>query len=412
MLPAQRISSILALFGLFASIWYATLLARADLAVSKNTLDDLRKAVGLVPGNAAYHALLGEHLEAAGLNPDRELELATELSPRESRYWLRRGFRAEVEQKYADAESYLIDSNRVDRGFDPRSALANFYFRRGRFPEFRKAVREALDISYGNLDPIFRLCMAADDDPAVTRAILPPRPNIRFAFFSYLVRRGQFQPAAPLASEAVADAAPEDVPILIEYVNRQIGHDGPSSLKTWNAMCHRRLLPFTELSPDSGQCVTNSDFAITPTQQGFDWKSSTDSHIIISAADLPGGISVQMIGTQADHLPLLEQPLPLTPGKQYTVTYDYRLAGGAGLSGLQWVIQGAGGDGPENEPIAVSPVLSGTDWQNGHVTFSARQRNSAALKLEYRRVPGTLPWKGTLEIRRVSSSLARTGLDQ
>ncbi len=412
MFIARRILSISALLGLIVSIWYSSLSARADLVVRNNTLDDLRHAVRLVPGNAAYHALLGEHLEAAGLNPDRELELATELSPRESRYWIRRSFRAEVEQKYADADTYLTEAAAVDRGFDPRSALANFYFRRGRLPEFRKVVREALDISYGNLDPIFRLCMAADDDPAVTRAILPPRPDIRFAFFSYLVRRGQFASAASLAGDAVADATQDDVPILTEYVNRQIGHDDASSLKIWNSMGQRRLLPFAELSPDSGRIVTNGDFAIELTQQGFDWKSATDSHVIVSAADLPGGTSVQMSGTQPDRLPLLEQPLPLAPGKQYTVTYDYQLAGGAGLSGLQWVIQGLGGDGPENEPMAASPVLAGTGWQNGQVTFSAGQRSAAALKLEYRRVPGNLPWKGTLEIRRVSSTPARTGSGQ
>lgn len=409
MFIARRILSISALLGLIVSIWYSTLLARADSYVFNNTLDGLQAAVKLVPGNAAYHALLAEHLEAAGLNPDPELALATELSPRESRYWIRRGFRAEVEQKYADAETYLIKANSIDRGFDPRSALANFYFRRGKFPEFRKAVREALNIGWGNLDAIFRLCMAADDDPAITWAILPPRPNIRLAFFTYLVKHEYVKPAAQLADEAIADASPDDVPALFEYVSKQIVSDGAASLRAWNAMCKRGLLPFGELSPNAGQIVTNGDFAIPAVQQGFDWRYTIDQHVTIDPADLPGGLSIQISGTQPDHFSVIEQTVPLTPGMLYTIAYDYRLNGGSGSSGLRWLIQTPGPQG-DNDPIAASSPLAGSDWKNGELTFSAGQRRSALLRLEYRRVPATLPWKGTLEIRRVSSFPARAGV--
>ena len=175
--------------------------ARADVSFRDNTLGGVCKQPSdWCQQNAAYHALLAEHLEATGADPDEELAIATNLSPSESRYWIRRGFRAELEQKYDQAESYLIEAYKVDHGFDPRWALMNFYFRRGKFTEFWKYTRDALDISYGSLDPVFRLCLAADDNPLVTRNALPPRRDILFGFFTYLIEHEQVESAASIAA--------------------------------------------------------------------------------------------------------------------------------------------------------------------------------------------------------------------
>jgi tetratricopeptide (TPR) repeat protein len=175
------------LCGTVILIWYSVVQARADIAFRKNDIAEAQEAVRLAPGNASYHALLAELLEASGANPDSELKVATDLSPSESRYWIRRAFRAEVEQQYDDSERFLKDAYRVDRGFDPRWALMNYYFRRGRFSEFWKSGAEAFAMSYGDPTPIFRLCLAANNDPIYTRQILPERREILVSFFGYLI---------------------------------------------------------------------------------------------------------------------------------------------------------------------------------------------------------------------------------
>ena len=413
---ARRIVLVLTLGGLGILAWYSVLSARADVAFRENNPAAARDAVRLVPANAAYHELLAEHLEAAGADPDAELEIATHLSPYESRFWIRRAFRAEVEQKYADSERFLLEADRVDRGFDPRWALMNYYFRRGRYPEFWKSTREALDISYGNLDPVFRLCLAANDNPAVTRRVLPPRRRILFAFFTYLKNHERLAPAATVVDELAPGAQQEEVAELIDYCVRQSGRDNASSLAVWNAMCSRRLLPFAELSPDNGRLVTNGDFAATPLQQAFDWKYGTDAGITVGQTDIEPGLSVGMSGQQPDRVLLIAQEIPLTPGKQYFVNYEYRLVGaqqsGAQIdSGVRWAVQENRPDAMAGaEPIAVSSVLSASDWANGQIAFSSGQRDSARLILEYRRAPGTLRWKGTVQLRRVSSGLAERDL--
>jgi hypothetical protein len=412
---ARRIVSLLTLCVLMVWAWYSVLLARADGSYRDNNLTALRNAVRLVPANAAYHAILAEHLEAAGANPDDELEIATDLSPYESRYWIRRGFRAELEQNFPESERYLLRAFQVDRGFDPRWALMNYYFRRGRLPQFWKSTREALDISYGNLSPIFRLCLAASDDPAVIRQALPPRHDILSAFFAYLTAHGNVESASSIAQELASTAQPDDVRVLVDYCGQElVHHNGGSSLTVWNAMCDRRLIPFSKLSPAIGQIVTNGDFSAVPLQMAYDWKYGTEAGIAVSPMDTAPGVSIDVSGKQRDSVTLISQEIPLIPGKQYTINYDYRLVGGQGDSGLHWAIRTARPDAGANpdardESIANSSVLIGQDWNNGSLTFASGQRDSASLVLEYRRTLGTIRWNGTAQIRRVASSLSSSG---
>ncbi len=414
----RRLMSLAALFVLASVAFYSVLLARADVSYRENNLAASRSAVLLVPSNAAYHSLLAEHLESSGANPDRELEIATRLSPRESRYWIRRAFRAEVQQEYEDSERYLLEAYRVDRGFGPRWTLMNYYFRRGRFPEFWKSTREALEMSYGSWDPIFRLCLAANDDPSVTRRILPPRREILLSYFAYLTQHERLDSAAPIGVELAAGASADEVPVLMDYCVRQIGHHTESSVAVWNALSLRRLLPYSELAPNKGQIVTNGDFAVPPVA-GFDWKFGTEPGVAVGQTDpsqgVPAqGLSIELDGKQPESVRLLEQEIPLGPRMQYVVRYEYRLLGGSGDSGLHWFVEGkkAGTQaGAQTGALSLgaSSTLSATEWDNGQIVFSSGQMDAARLVLECRRTPGTLRWKGTLQLRRVTSALVQPG---
>ncbi len=398
---------LLALCGLAALAGYAALLATADAAFRQDTLISAQTAVRLVPSNASYHALLAEILEETGSSPDGELLEATLLSPRESRYWIRRAFRAEVEQKYDESERLLLEAHRVDHGFDPQWALMNYYFRRGELPEFWKSAREALEMSYGDLDPIFRLCLNANPDPAFTAQMLPPRRAVLLLFFSYLLRHNQLESIGPIAAQLASGAETEDVPLLLSYCERQMGHDNQSSLTVWNSLCQRHLVGFSELAPDRGSIVTNPDLVAASLQQGFDWRYGGTSEIGAGPLDTGQGISFEISGFQTDSVAILEQEVPLTSGKQYILNYEYRLIGEQPDSGLQWLIRRAGpGAAGSDAAIATSSPLSGSDWNTGHMRFYSGQFDAGRLILQYQRLPGTLRWKGTVQIRRVTSELA------
>jgi hypothetical protein len=286
----------------------------------------------------------------------------------------------------------------------------NYYFRRGNLPEFWKAARQALDMSYGSLDPIFRLCLAADDDPSVTRRILPPRREILSAFFIYLFQHQPVAYASGMASELAPGAQPDELPWLVGYCEKQMGRDNRSSLLVWNALCRRRLVPFPELAPELGQILTDGDFSAVPLQGGFDWKYGNTEGIAVGPMDAAQGISIDISGKQPDMALIIEEEIPLIQSKQYVLGYQYRLPDAQPDSGLQWIVRGtAPGGGDSVDPIAISPVLSGKEWSEGKMTFSAGRHDAARLILQYRRAPGTLRWKGIAQIRRVTSGPAQPG---
>jgi len=384
--------------------WYSIRFALADAAYRENTLATLTTAISLAPSNASYHELLAEHLEAAGQNPDSELRIATELSPRESRYWIRRAFRAELEQKYQESEGYLLKAHAVDRGFDPRWALMNFYFRRGDFPRFWKYTREALDMSYGDRGAIFRMGLAANDDPAAIREMLPAKREVLFSFFTYLMQNGRQDYAARVAEELALKPREEEVPALVGYCSRRLTEDPISVLRVWNGLCAARFLPFGALSPEQGKLITNGDFAVQPSSDGFDWKYSANPSVSITPSDTGQGLSIDLNAGQADTVALIEQEIPLKPGRQYTIHSTYRLIGPADDSGLHWAIFPASGGSGASTELAISPVLKGQDWQNAKIAFSS-DRDTARLVLLYRRTLATVRWKGTVQIRNVTSEL-------
>jgi hypothetical protein len=398
---------LLALCGLVVLAGYAVRLSIADTAFRQDTVASAQRAVRLVPSNAGYHAHLAEILEESGSNPDLELQMATVLSPHESRYWIRRAFRAEVEQKYDESERLLLEACRVDRGFDPRWALMNYYFRRGKLPEFWKSAQEALAMSYGDLDPIFRLCLDSNPDPSFTAGMLPPRRVVLLSFFGYLVRHKEMESISPIAAQLASSSETDDVPLLLSYCDKQMGHDNQSSLTVWNSLCERHLVGFSALAPDRGDIVTNPDLVAASLQQGFDWRYSSTPEIGATPLDTGQGISFEISGFQPDSVALLEQEVPLTPGRQYILNFEYRLIGDLPDSGLQWVIRRPGaGEAADDSTIAASPALSVSDWNTGHMRFSSGQSDAGRLILQYRRSPGTLRWKGTVQIRRVTSGLA------
>ncbi len=404
MLLAKRIVIILTLCGVGLTAYYSVVLARADFLFRNNTPESVRTAARLAPGNADYHATLAEFVEGAGQNPDSELALTTELSPRESRFWIRRAFRAEVERKFDESERFLNQAIKVDNGFEPRSALMNYYFRRQNIPQFWKSAREAMLTSYADRAPIFRLCFAVDDNLAATKAVLPPGHQPLTELLSFLMTSDRMEPAARIAPEVASEATANDLSLLLNYVERQTGKDAPSALAVWNALCVRRLIPFSPLSPDQGPIVTDGDFEGNA-GRGFDWKFGTADGVAMNR-DYSGGEIVELNGKQPESMVLMQQLVPVAAGKSYVLSWDYHLDGPTHDSGLRWLVRkGAADDTATRDPLAASPSLPGGSSHAGQITFTADQDGIDRIQLEYRRMPETVRWSGTLQLHHVSAAV-------
>ena len=405
MLMVRRFVILLTLAGAGFTIYYSVVFARADNLFRQNSLVSLNSAVLLVPENAEYRALLGEFREGAGLNPDDEFAAATQLSPWESRFWIRRAFRAEVEQKLNDSEQFLHKAVQVDNGFAPRAALMNYYFRRGNLPEFWKAARATLQTAYADRRAIFRLCFAVDGNVAVTRALLPTGHRPLVELLAFLMDSGRLEQAADIASAVAAEADPDDLSLLLGYVEQQTGKNDASAVAVWNALCARHLVPFSSLSPAQGSIVTNGDFEGN-IHRGFDWRFGGADGVAISHS-YTGGESVELNGKQPESIVLMEQKIPVTAGKSYSISWQHQLDGAMGDSGLRWTVdrEATPADSPL-PPIAESATFDGTTWQAGLFAFTADHSGIDRLRLEYRRAPATIRWKGTLQLRHVNAAIA------
>jgi hypothetical protein len=402
MLTVRRIVILLTLGGAGLTIYYSALFGRADTLFRQNTRDSLEAAVLLVPGNAEYHALLAEYIEGAGLNPDKELALATEISPRESRFWIRRAFRAELEQKFQDSERFLREAVTVDKGFAPRAALMNYYFRRQNLPEFWEAARAALQMAYTDRRGIFRLCFAVEDNVDRIRPLLPPGHRPLVELLAFLMESGRLAQTSGIASVVASQAEPADLNLLLGYIEQQAGKNDASAVAVWNDLCARHLVPFPPLSPDEGTIVTNGDFE-GDLHRGFDWKIGSANGVAISHS-YAGGESVELNGKQPEAMVLMEQRIPVTAGKTYSISWHYQLDGAAGDSGLRWIVRNGVADAtPGQQPIAASATFDGTSSRTGKFVFTADHSGIDRLCLDYRRAPETIRWKGTLQLRQVSA---------
>lgn len=375
--------------------------ALADRAFQENTTESLRAAVALAPGNATYHALLGEHMEGLGLNPDREFAQAAALSPRDSQFLIRLGFRAETEGDYPRAERVLLQAAAVDKKLNPKWSLASFYFRRGRTAEFWKWASLSLVSIRTDPVPVFQLMWEVAPDARAIEPHLPDRRNILQSYLFFLLDRHP-EPAVPsagLLQKIAALAESEDTPALTAACDRLLTRQPSLALTLWNALCHRRLLPFLPLQPGS-QMITDADFRLFPfLQQGFDWRTPSTEGVSVSAAEEGNGISVRLSGKQPEEGVLLWQPVPTRPGVAYQITYQYRALDPAALSGLTWEAVPSPAPGAAGVSTRAAALTPGNGWQPGALSLVGDRSGLALLRLHYHRPLGSTRAEGSVSFR-------------
>ncbi len=392
-----------------ASYW-SIRLALADQISRANSPDALARAVKLDPGNARYFASLAEYQEAAGLDSSAALAEACRLDPMNSSLWIRRGLRAESKGDYAHAEAFLLEAARVDKLFDPRATLMNYYFRRNNAESFWRWGREAFSIGYGDLTSLYSLCwrMTSDAEVIRTRA-LPPLPNVLRSYLYFLLGQNRLDAAEPIAHQLSEHAGSEDLPALLDFTDRVLTQPDPSqsraasALTVWNSLCIRNVLPFSPLAPDRNLSLTNSDFRFPITSRGFDWRVS-ETPDISAVRVSPGGLRIDLSGKQPERCELLVQFVPLSLGKTCRLRYSYQTSGFPPQSGLAWRLSDPA---TGKDLLPPSPQLSAADSKPVDLIFAARGASIARLALGYNRVAGTSRPEGSITLHAMELGCAR-----
>jgi tetratricopeptide (TPR) repeat protein len=375
---ARRIFAVAALLVLAVAAVYSIRLALADAAFRRQTPQSVARALEILPDRANYLLFRAQQMDYDGENSTALLERAARVSPLSSAPRLRLGLAAEVRGDFSGAEGWLLDAARVDRQFEPRWTLANFYFRRQRSAEFWKWIRAALDVSYGDRRLAFDLCwrMSQNAEEVLTQAI-PEQHDVLVAYLYYVI--DQQREAVGAAALKLADLRDRSDVAELESACDLLIDDRKfaEARELWRQIGHRQT-----------GLIYNGDFATEPSGHGFDWRPSPAEGVADVA--LQGSYRIQLSGKQPESSELLRQFVALQPGKMYSLRWEGRTQGFGSPTGIEW---SAGATRSALEPAQ--------DWRAGTMDFKA-EAALPPITLAYHRPTGQARAEGSVEIRAVS----------
>jgi hypothetical protein len=336
-------------------------LVRADRLFVKGDAASIRQAIRLAPGNAEYASALAQ------AEPDGAVEILHEAeawNPLDGGLRLELGLAEEQRGDPIGAERDVREAVRLDRGFGPRAALADFYFQRHDAEKFWPAVKAALAVSYGDVWAQFRECWALSSDAATILArAIPDRPGVTRLYLDFLLSEGRLDAATPVAERVLASGDKGAAPSLVNYCHRMLEKwRGAEALEVWQTLVERKWVA------ESGH--------------GFDWRVSAGQGIRVERVGR--GWRLNFSGQQAESSEILSRYVPLVPLRRYVLTASGIRSG----SGLRCSVVLADG----------RDLLGG-----GSMAFQTPENaDLGRLVLAYRRVPGTTRFEGSVDVEELS----------
>src|SRR5579872_747331 len=375
-----------------ASYW-SVRLALADHLFHQRTRDAVEHAVRLAPGNTEYLALRALQVEYDGGDSTPLLERAAALNPQDASLWIRLGLGVEVHGDMRTAEKLLLHAADINRQYEPRWTMANFYFRRGNSERFWHWARKALEVSYdGSRRPVFDLCagMNASTNDVLARAMPPREPVVR-DYLAYIMDTRPPAEAIPVARKLAALRNPADRPLLLLCVRHLIdARETAAAFSLWQSETG------ASTTNSNGELLTNAHFATYPPAGGFDWR--------VAAVD---GVSVYrdveqlklvLNGNQPETVELLSQMVRVAPVRHCRLSFESALTGTNSESGLTWTVTDANG-----AALGGVAISAGEEWHVQQMQFDVPDGTEfVRLTLGYRRPPGSARLEGTLQIRKLS----------
>jgi hypothetical protein len=376
------------IIGLAAAGWWSIRLARADAAFRQRTPVAVARAIELEPDDGEYLSALALQAEYSGQDSTPLLEEFARLNPRASAPRIRLGLAAELRGDTNAAELWLKDAFSVDRQFETRWTLANFYFRQGRSDEFWTWMRSALEMSYGDRVAAFDLCWQnTNDAQEILDRAIPDRREVVASYLVYILNHHRQPAIAGAANRLAKMRIPADLPLLYEATDNllSVGPAGEAAA-LWQALGNTR--------PEG---ITHPDFedpgVAHGSGHGFDWIFSETPGITQIALDTPAGHRINFSGQQPESCELLRQAIGgLRPDASYVLHWEARTQGVASPTGLTWRIAGSVGE-----------IGASEDWSAGQLNFRP-DSDHAVLVLSYRRPQGQVRTEGRLDLRQVITS--------
>jgi len=384
----------------------------ADRWAREETSAGLKRALEWTPERAEYHFQLALLLAAREANPSlAELGRAVELKPSDSRSWIEVGLRHEADGEYARAEQCLLRAATEDQQYLPRWTLTNYYYRRGDTQRFWEWARLAAQRIPGDSRPLIRLCGRVVEDGNLMERLASCDADVTAAYLAHLMEVGRGDVAGKVTLKVLAANRIEDLPLLMAAFDRMVVQGrAEQALEIWNGLAAHRRIPFGALDPAQGRSLTNGEFAVAPSSQGFDWWLPGVEGISGSREENPRGLRLTFSGRQPESCEALVEYLPVLENTGYELQFEYQTAGLPTASGLAWELREAMGrrsmmlrGAREESRAAERPEdLSAETAKWGRLEFvTPAGCGLVRLALSYQRTPGTTRIEGFISLRRM-----------
>lgn len=400
----RRLIALAAAGILLSAVVWSVRLSRADQLRRRPNLASVTRSTELDPLNAQGFRAKALYEELAGLEARGSWRAAVQRDPRNPRILIPAGVYAEFKGDLIAAEEYFSTAERWNRLWLPRWTLANYYARRGDRTKVIDWIRSALARSYGETAAAFELARSQGlSDAEIADKLLPSAPHAYAEFVLFLSRFPVDNEGASLLErvasrfvemeleEPASRRQPETIIAAIERL-RGDGH-ARAALRLWNQACRSALVGSVAAAP--GSPIVNGDFAHPFLGRGFDWRMTIPAGVQGFHHQGTGTVKFIFSGDQEGANELLAQPLVLSPGTSWRVSFDFRTRGiEPRQAAFSWKL--------DSEPLAVVGGFSSEDWATSHFVIpAAGQDRSGRLTLVLAQPVGAVRPEGELWLRNI-----------
>ena len=326
---AQRsLLVILAVLFVLAAVWigksyYAYRLSHAV------TIQNLRLATELDPGNAEYHIQLGRLYQYSVTNaqPEKAIEqfrMAAQLDPYEPQSWLNLAAALEFQGDTSQAEEYLERASALAPNLPLYQwTIGNYFLLHGNTREAFRHLKVVLAGSREYDQTVFNVAWKASGDASqILAELIPPDLPAEFSYLNYLVAK-QSYPDAQAVWKRIADSRasfePQDAAPYIDSLLRT-NHPG-EAYQVWTDLERRGMIrnPANGATPN---LITNGDFEDSLLKMGFGWRvipvGGVYAGVDTSTFHSPGhSFGVQFSGKQNIDYRQLYQFVKVSPNQAY-----------------------------------------------------------------------------------------------
>jgi tetratricopeptide (TPR) repeat protein len=246
----------------------------------------IRLATALDPWDAGYRDRLGSYFIFSEQRPDLAIpqyESAVILNPHAAEYWL------DLASAYASTGAGDRQEQALERALevDPNTPLvsrevANAFLVRGDLQKAFKIYRYLLQNDPWQIEPTLQICWHATHNIETMSAVLPPTPNVYFAFLKLLIDEGNTEAAEGIWSRLVALQQPLDPQLVRPYLEYLIAqHNVDHAQAAWNDLA--RIDPsFRPHRTSAANLVVNGGFEERLVNMGFDWRFENHPHVTLA----------------------------------------------------------------------------------------------------------------------------------